>query len=277
MIRNRRQALGQHFLRDGAIIDKIVQNSLREAARLGCASIVEIGCGDGALSVPLAAQKPDSLDYRIVETDERLAIRMRDKVGTRAKVIHEDFLELAADSWLNPLPVYVVSNLPYSAATAILQKLANTPPGTVPGMTLMFQAEVARKLYVPAEKKDMSSLGLWLQNHWDVTKLCSAPPRAFKPPPKVQSEVVQLVRRPEPLLSTTLRAPELWQTLLKVCFAHKRKMLRVCMRVSPKWQNTLELSQVDGTKRAEALNWDEWRKLLDAALQISESRSAGSN
>jgi 16S rRNA (adenine1518-N6/adenine1519-N6)-dimethyltransferase len=134
----------------------------------------------------------------------------------------------------------------------------------------MFQAEVAYRLRAEPETKSWGSLSIWIQNRWDVTKLVFAPPGAFSPPPDVDSEVVVLKRRDEPRIKIPEGAQyeEAWEKLLKSCFQHRRKMLR--SGIAPGiYRNALEASGVDGTKRAEALDWNEWGRLFEALLKLS--------
>jgi 16S rRNA (adenine1518-N6/adenine1519-N6)-dimethyltransferase len=74
----------------------------------------------------------------------------------------------------------------------------------------------------------------------------------------VDSEVVVLRRREEPRVAVS--SEDAWEALLKACFAHRRKMLRSSL--SGKYRAALEAAGVDGTKRAEALAWNEWQALL---------------
>jgi 16S rRNA (adenine1518-N6/adenine1519-N6)-dimethyltransferase len=179
--------------------------------------------------------------------------------------VHDaDFLELAQEQWLAHAPLTVVSNLPYSSGTAIFTRLAHDPE-KVRGMVLMFQAEVAQRLRASLSTKDWGTLSIWTQNRWDVKKLITVPPGAFFPPPQVQSEVVVLVPRTELRIPGTSGENEKsWEGLLKACFTHRRKMLRAGLPKTGPLRNALELSGVDDTKRAEALDWNEWEKLFRA-------------
>ncbi|MEK7395399.1 MAG: rRNA adenine dimethyltransferase family protein, partial [Candidatus Poribacteria bacterium] len=214
----------------------------------------------------------------LCERDAKLLSELNDKfsvVGAKnhnVKIIkHQcDFLDLPETSWVSSMPITVVSNLPYSAATAILNKLARYPD-KIAAMILMFQAEVAKRLRAPAGTKAHGSLSVWTQNTWEVTKIIQVTPKNFSPPPEVDSEVVLLT----PLatahvnISNNEKASMLWECLLKGCFAHKRKMLRSALAGNKNFQIALDLSHVDGTKRAEALEWDEWDKLFEAFMAVS--------
>ena len=278
----RRRALGQHFLKDQSVSQAIAHAALEEVRQYSCPTLIEVGPGRGAISFPLLEEmrrNPGSLKrFLMIEKDPHLVkqdwmAKLPSDTEVKISVELGDFLELPEATWLeNPGPLAIVSNLPYSAGTAILNRLARKTEH-IAVMTLMFQAEVAKRLRAEPSTKERGSLSLWIQNHWDVRKLLSVPPSAFSPPPQVHSEVVILVRRQHPQIALTANSPkdeELWESLLKMCFAHRRKMLRSVVS----YQNALELSGVDGTKRAEALQWNEWNDLFKAVRKIVNSPSS---
>lgn len=267
----KRRALGQHFLRDQGIIDKIARTAISEAQRTGCRALLEIGPGRGAITLPLL----DLLDAQpelkiermmLAEADRGLVVEWKERAANRSNVELPltveagDFNELADERWLDIKPLAVASNLPYSAGTAILQKLARHPDA-IPVMVLMFQAEVAARLRAEVGTKAWGSLSIWIQNQWDVRKLCAAPPGAFAPPPDVDSEVVVLIRRSEPRVRVT--DPDAWEALLKACFAHRRKMLRSGLPEGH-IREALARSGIDPTLRGEALSWEQWQRLYES-------------
>lgn len=280
----RRRALGQHFLKDKGIANAIAQAVLKEAARYHCQGLLEIGPGKGAITLPLLQKlKEDSQGssislkhFLLIERDGRLAQNSeysQNESTFPLSIEVGDFLTLPEERWLKIQPLAVVSNLPYSAGTAILDRLARHV-GQIPVMVLMFQAEVARRLRALSGTKERGSLSVWIQNRWDVEKLLLVPPGAFSPPPEVQSEVVILRRREKPWIQVSPHGPDspsqdskteaLWEEMLRASFAHRRKMLRSMFP----WQNALELCGIDGRKRAEALDWSEWDRLFQAVRQV---------
>ncbi len=266
----KRRAFGQHFLKNPSICQGIVDPFVENAGKLGCKAILEIGPGRGALTEPLMKaieSLPGLQEVFICERDREIAADWRARLPFRkpTSILEGDFLDLPDEQWLKTAPLGVISNLPYSAGTAIAVKLARHPD-KIPVMVLMFQEEVAKRLRAEPGTKDWGSLSVWTQNRWNVTKLMSVAPGAFAPPPKVNSEVVIMTPRSEPRIPIPTREAEeaLWEGLLKTCFAHRRKMLRSGLPASGPWRNALEASQVDGTKRAEALTWDDWKRLYEA-------------
>jgi 16S rRNA (adenine1518-N6/adenine1519-N6)-dimethyltransferase len=257
--RGKRRALGQHFLRDSRICERIAETAVEQARAHGCAALLEIGPGRGAITHPLRARAGE-LEFFVAERDPELVAHWRQEAPT-LRVEAGDFLELPEERWLGRTPLAVVSNLPYSVGTAIATRLARHTD-TIPVMVLMFQAEVAQRLRAEPGTKAWGSLSVWIQNRWDVTKLLSVPPGAFSPPPEVDSEVVILTRRKQPRVDVAPDAEEKWQTLLRLCFAHRRKMLRSGLPSDGPWRKALLTSSVNGTSRAEALNWDDWKDLF---------------
>lgn len=278
----KRRALGQHFLKDQCIANQIAEAAISLCVQYDCQSLLEIGPGKGALTIPLLerlSQIPKDQKMILVEKDSYFAQSWLDFQKAKndpslspEDILLGDFLELPSDLWLNRSPLIVISNLPYAAATAILKRLAEKSQD-IPAMILMFQAEVAQKLRALEGTKKRGSLSVWIQNLWDVTFLLTASSKAFSPPPEVDSEVVILNRRKFPRVEGTAEKPgrELWDKLLKISFSQKRKMLRSLLP----WPKVLELSQVDGTKRAEALNWLEWNQLFQVIRKTDGYPSDG--
>ncbi len=278
---NKRKAFGQHFLRDTAITRLIAETALSECDRTHARALMEIGPGKGAITEPLLELMSgnrtgaDPLQFFVCEKDRHFAAQAR--VNWNIRVEEEDFLELPDDRWLlvdgKPWEsLVVVSNLPYSVGTAILTRLAQFPQ-VIPAMVLMFQAEVAQRVRAQPRTHAWGSLSVWIQNIWDVEKLVHVPPKAFIPPPKVDSEVVILRPRTTPRIQLPDEVSRVrWQKLLKTTFAHRRKMLRSSFPKSGPMRGALELSEVDDTKRAEELTWEDWSQLF-LALQKVESAS----
>jgi 16S rRNA (adenine1518-N6/adenine1519-N6)-dimethyltransferase len=257
---NKQKAFGQHFLKDTAIIDRIVDAAL--IAVIGArskdpaTSLLEIGPGKGAITRPLLERLPIEVPFHLAERDRDL-IEYWSGESRVSEFLKGDFLDQTNDAIERLGPLVVVSNLPYSAGTAIVVRLAERSH-QISEMVLMFQAEVAKRLYAEPSTPDRGSLSLYIQNEWDVERVCVVPPAAFAPPPKVMSEVVRLRRRAAPRVD--LQAPgsrEAWNGLLRLAFQHRRKMIKGNF-AGTRWQQALEKSGVDPTLRAEGLTWEGW-------------------
>ena len=265
----RRRAFGQHFLKDQSISHEIAQTAVDQALKHQCKALLEIGPGQGAITEPLLERIQGTLlsdQFCIVERDPRIAQFWIEKLrGSATRLELGDFLEVTQEKWMRQKPLAVVSNLPYSAGTAILVRLAREFVH-IPVMVLMFQAEVAKRLMAGPSESGRGSLSVWIQNVWDVTSLRHVPPKAFSPPPQVDSEVVILTRRALPHIAV-FESPvheKKWESLLKACFAHRRKMLRSTFP----WPEVLKASGVDPTLRAEALDWPQWEKLFQNSMDL---------
>ncbi len=278
--KTRRQLLGQHFLRDRDVITRIANAAETLLIETGVRGMLEIGPGKGALTHELVAQKIWER-WTLVEKDHEFAAELTRQCEewTRAhpqrpwRVVSGDFLDLPGEA-LEQNPSVVVSNLPYSSGTPILLKLAEAG-ARYPAMVLMFQKEVAQRIAAPARDSHRGSLSLHVQNLYDVDWFLDVPPRAFVPPPKVDSAVLILRRRPTAQLPQSQFSPEadkLWQELLRTAFAQRRKMLRSGLGAKARGKAILAGSGVDPTLRPEALEWPQWSALFDSALRIEADR-----
>jgi len=210
-----KKSLGQHFLRDRGVLERILQTAeLTPEDR-----VLEVGAGDATLTAPLARACGRLV---ALETDRRRIPRLRElfPAGGNVEIVEADVLRFDLAS-LEPLaPLKCVSNLPYNIATAVLDRLLERR-GMFSRLVLMFQKEVARRLVAGPGESAYGSLSLATQYRARAELLFTVPRNAFFPPPEVESAVVRLVPRSEPLL-----APEqerVFERLLRAGFAHRRK------------------------------------------------------
>jgi len=276
---DKRRAFGQHFLKDHRVIEKICKKVTELCAANGTRHLLEIGPGMGALTLPML----EGLDRMPVSDRPTLVLAERDRelidrwkqFPTPLEILEGDFAKAKPSVFLKP-GLGVFSNLPYSAGTAIATLLLAQHSPTTTGiqfMVLMFQKEVAQRFLSPPGTRACGSLGIWTQNLWDIESLISVPPGAFRPPPKVDSEV--LVFRPRATPRVTADSDG-FERLLKGLFSQRRQMIRKTLKaVTPsaaQAQKALDDSHLDGTERAEALLWDHWKSLFES-LSHSHSRS----
>jgi 16S rRNA (adenine1518-N6/adenine1519-N6)-dimethyltransferase len=268
----RRRAYGQHFLKDKTICARIAETAFSLAHEAGCVALLEVGPGKGALTFPvleLLAKNPENHTIQeliLAERDPKLIAHWRELMDREKRfpfrIVEGDFAddsETPTLRWKRKTPLGIMSNLPYSAGTAILSRLADFH-AEIPVMVLMFQLEVAQRIRAEPDSKAWGSLSIAIQNNWDVTRLVQVPPGAFSPPPEVQSEVVILKARKEVRIqgTETPEGAQKFQKLVKTCFLHRRKMLRSSLSHHPDYLQGLERSQIRTDLRAEALSWEQW-------------------
>jgi len=275
---NARKQLGQHFLLDSNITDKIV----RLCGDIGGLNIVEVGPGPGGLtrSILGANLRSDKTDLAtsagrtgaiinsltVIEMDER-AIPIQEQLQAHSAVpmhiIHGDALKVKLPQTI-PAPRAVIANLPYNVGTDMLINWLHdiaVNPTSYRFLTLMFQKEVAERLYATPGGKEYGRLSVLAQWLCEVQPLFDLPPSAFSPPPKVTSSVVRLVPKPQ-------RLPCEIATLERVtgaAFGQRRKMLRVSLKTLNRDVETLlATAGIDGTRRAETLSLEEFVRLANS-------------
>ena len=249
-----RRALGQHFLLDPGIADRIA----RAAGPLEGRTAVEIGPGPGGLTRALLEAGAERIvaverDARCVEALAELAAAGEG----RLRVLAADALEVDLAA-LGPAPIKVVANLPYNIATPLLVGWLRRPDG-IESMTLMFQKEVADRLLALPGSKARGRLSVLAQWRAEVRHCFDLPPGAFTPPPKVSSSVVALT----PRLSPVPAHPGDLETVTARAFGGRRKMLRRTLGDLP------VRAGLDGTMRPEELTVDDFCALA-AALRDTD-------
>jgi 16S rRNA (adenine1518-N6/adenine1519-N6)-dimethyltransferase len=259
-----RRALGQHFLLDLNLTGRIA----RAAGDLGHGTTIEIGPGPGGLTRALLAHGARSVIA--IERDERCLPALADIAAAypgRLDIRHGDALALDVGG-LGEAPRRIVANLPYNIATPLL--LAWLASAThLERMVLMFQREVAERLYAQPRHKDYGRLAVAAQWRCRVRRLFDIPPRAFAPPPKVTSSVVELIPRPSPVAAAD---PRLLERVTAAAFGQRRKMLRQSLRaLTGDPAALLDAAGIEGTRRAEDLSIAEFAALAEA-LRLTNPR-----
>jgi 16S rRNA (adenine1518-N6/adenine1519-N6)-dimethyltransferase len=256
------KALGQHFLHDRGIVDRIV----RESEVNPDDTILEIGPGLGILTRRLAQTARRVI---AIERDQRLAEGLKRENIPGVEIILADALDTDFAAVVGPGDYHVVANLPYSVGTAIIQRLQESlhPPVT---LTLMLQREVAERIV--ASPPDMNLLAVGVQFHGTPRLLFRIGKGAFVPPPNVQSAVIRIVTHPDPLLSGSDR--DLFFRIVSAGFSQPRKQLvnNVTSGLGLTRLEALEIlesAQIDPTLRPERLAIDDWLKIHTAVVELN--------
>jgi 16S rRNA (adenine1518-N6/adenine1519-N6)-dimethyltransferase len=252
-----RRRLGQHFLLDLNLTGRIA----RAAGDLAAGTTIEIGPGPGGLTRALLAH--GATRVIAVERDERCLPALAEIAAAypgRLEIIAGDALKIDAGR-LGTAPRRIVANLPYNVATPLLLAWLATAD-RFERMVLMFQREVAARLIAAPRSKDYGRLTVATQWRCQVRRLFDIPPRAFTPPPKVTSSLVELKPRPAPLAPAD---PALLEQVAAAAFGQRRKMLRQSLRgLAADPASLLAAAGIVETKRAEELSVVEFAALAEA-------------
>ena len=222
---------GQHFLLDLNLTRKIA----RLAGPLESSVSIEIGPGPGGLTRALLLE--GAAHVIAVEKDRRFIPPLNDLAEAadgRLTVIEADALQIDeaaliaehAPEATRDLPGRIVANLPYNVGTPLVIRWL-TGDFVPASMTLMFQREVAERIAAPAGSHAYGRLSVLAQAMASAEMVMTLPARAFTPPPKVESAVVQLTplaHRPKPALADAL------QRVTAAAFGQRRKMLRSSLK-----------------------------------------------
>ena len=234
-----RKSFGQHFLLDLNLTRKIV----RLAGLAPGETVVEVGPGPGGLTRALLEAGAHVVaiekDARFVPLLGDLAVR----APGRLTVLNEDALTATL-----PAGAPIVANLPYNVGTPLLIGWL-TGPLRPRSMTLMFQREVAERIVAHPGSKTYGRLSVLSQALADARIIMDLPARAFTPPPKVASAVVQLTPRAERPADAVV---ERLQALTAAAFGQRRKMLRSSLK-SLGGEALCASAGVDASLRAEDL------------------------
>lgn len=239
--------LGQHFLLDGNLLARIVAF----AGDLRGRTVLEIGPGPGGLTRALLATKADRVIA--IETDPRCIEALGElslAADGRLQVIEADALKVDLAT-LGHERLTIVANLPYNVGTALLLRWLDQTQH-IDAMTLMFQREVAERLIAQPGSRTYGRLSVIVQWLCQTERLMNLPGKAFVPPPKVASSIVQLTPRKEPLAPA--RKADL-EKVVAAAFGQRRKMLRTSLKTLG--QDPIPLLEAAGilpTARAEEID-----------------------
>jgi 16S rRNA (adenine1518-N6/adenine1519-N6)-dimethyltransferase len=215
---NAKKHLGQNFLHERGVVEKIV---LAIDPRPGD-RIVEIGPGQGALTLPLldrhGALTAIEFDRDLLQPLAAAAQPHGDLTLVAADVLSVDFTALAGEGRLR-----LVGNLPYNLSSPILFH-ALDHAAAVQDMHFMLQKEVVERMAAGPGSKVFGRLSVMLQAYCAVTPLFTVAPGAFRPAPKVDSAVVRLVPRDRSAIG--IDDPRRFASIVRAAFGQRRKTLR---------------------------------------------------
>jgi len=262
-----KKRLGQHFLVDPEIIHRIVALAgFQDSDR-----VLEIGPGQGALTLPLARTVGHVV---AVEKDAHLVHALQTRLNragiTNVTLINHDILTWDFCNLRSPSSarILVIGNLPYNISSPVLEKLIENRE-LIRRAVLMFQLEVAKRLTASPGGKAYGAMTLWVKYHAHSRPLFEVSKDAFNPKPKVNSMVIELdFERPHP--GRLFNNERYFKKIVKGAFAHRRKtMVNSLKGMSPTLDREILLEVmkkcgIDPGRRAETLDIDEFLCLTSA-------------
>ncbi len=248
-----RKRFGQHFLTDPGVIDAIVGLIDPRAGQ----AMVEIGPGLAALTQPLVERLGQ---LTVIELDRDLAQRLRQHPQLQvveSDVLQVDFRQLAQT--LGRPGLRVVGNLPYNISTPILFHLFGHADAVI-DQHFMLQKEVIERMVATPATAEYGRLSVMLQWRYDMENLLHIGPHAFDPPPRVDSAIVRMVPKTDPMPLDVAVLSE----LVQVAFSQRRKLLRHTLGV---WLEQRQMgSDFDLKRRAEEVPAEAYWRLAQAAV-----------
>ena len=207
--------LGQHFLNDENIATKVV-DSLSLSNYL---NVLEIGPGTGVLTKYLIKK---NINLKLVEIDNESVEFLKTHLSIDPLIIlQHDFLKLDLSNIFTE-NFAIIGNFPYNISTQIIFKVLEYK-NSVPELIGMFQKEVAERICEKKGSKKYGILSVLTQTYYDTKYLFSVPASVFKPPPKVISAVIRLVRKEQININYN---EKLFFKVVKLSFQQRRKTLR---------------------------------------------------
>lgn len=272
---NFKKSLGQNFLIDVNIIQKII-----DASDIGeNTGIIEIGPGMGSLTEQLAKKAKKVVAFEI---DQRLIPVLKDTMRPyeNVEIINEDILKADIAHYVTEHladcdNIMVVANLPYYITTPILLNLMQqTLP--IDGYVVMMQKEVGERLNAQVGTKAYGSLSIVTQYYTETSKVLTVPKTVFLPPPNVDSIVVKLMKRQTP--EVDIDDEDRFFKMTKAAFSQRRKTIsnnyqslfvdgKANKEIIKKW---LEASDIDPRRRGETLSIKEFAKLYNELKNFTE-------
>lgn len=261
-----KKSLGQNFLVDNNILDKIV--TLADVNETD--TVIEIGPGIGSLTQKLAEKAKQVV---AVEVDQRLEELLNETLEEydNVEVVFDDALEVDFDELVTG-SYKIVANLPYYITTPIVMRLLEEK-FNVEQIVFMVQKEVAQRMVASPGGKDYGVLSVGIQFHTAAEILFDVPPDVFIPQPKVHSAVVSLDVLKEPPIEVSSK--EFFFKIVNAGFQQRRKTIRNSLSKAANINLSRDLVdqalaevEIDSRRRAEKLSLDQFAALSNKLYDL---------
>ena len=248
-----KKSLGQNFLIDKEVIDKIVN-----ILELKNKNILEIGPGTGNLTEAILRKRPKNI--LVVEKDNNLACLLKEKFKDKIEVINNDILKVDENS-LSDQTLTVFGNLPYNISTEILCKWILNLQEKIwfDSLILMFQKEVADRIISNFNTKSYGRLTILANWRLNIKKIFDVSPVSFQPKPKIYSTVLFFEPKKDFFL---LKNSKNLEKITRTFFMHRRKMIKKPYRqLFDNNENIAFQMGLDLNLRPQNLNFDTYYEL----------------
>ena len=212
-----KKSLGQNFLIDKNIIDKII-NTVSITGN----EVLEVGPGTGNLTKEILKKNPSKM--YLVEKDTFLAENLGDIIDKRVKIFNEDILKFD-ENLLSKNKIVVFGNLPYNVSTEILSTWITNLKNDYwfSDLILMFQKEVADRIIAQFNSSNYGRLSILANWRLNIKKICDISPESFSPKPKIQSTLIHFTPKKN---FVEIEDPLNLEKITRIFFSHRRKMLK---------------------------------------------------
>jgi 16S rRNA (adenine1518-N6/adenine1519-N6)-dimethyltransferase len=215
-----KKRLGQHFLHDKNIINKIISNleiNIKD-------TFIEIGPGEGALTTPLLEGVESII---LIEKDRDLIPILEKKYNhKKVKIVNQDILKCELSNLIKK-NTRIVGNLPYNISTEIIFKLLPFSKD-IKDLHFMLQKEVVDRIVAAPGTKIYGRLSVMTQVYFTVKKLFDISPNVFTPKPKVDSAYIRLI--PKDYIFDSLIHEQKFRGIVNTVFSARRKMIKTSLK-----------------------------------------------
>ena len=212
-----KKSLGQNFLIDQNIIDKIIQT-----VPITDNEILEVGPGTGNLTREILRNKPSKM--YLIEKDTFLAESLNEIIDEKVTIFNEDILKFNENS-LSKNKIIVFGNLPYNISTEILSTWITNLKDDYwfSDLILMFQKEVANSIIAQFNTSAYGRLSILANWRLNIKKICDISPESFSPRPKIQSTLIHFTPKKD---FVKIKDPANLEKITRIFFSQRRKMLK---------------------------------------------------
>ncbi len=249
-----KKSLGQNFLHDKNIIDKIIH-----ASKI-CSSdeVLEIGPGTGNLTKNIISQKPKRI--HVIEKDENLAISLEKKYFEKINVIKKDILKIPFDFYSGK-KFLILGNLPYNISTKILSNWCLNSKLNVSKMILMFQKEVADRILANVHSKEYGRITILSKWKFDIIRVTDVKPNSFFPKPKISSSILEFIPKKK---IHEIKDPKNLEKITKIFFNQRRKMIKKPISILfKKSQFDYKKFNINPTDRPQNIDVNKYLKIVN--------------